>query len=115
MCIGVSTFSQKQYPLFLAKPPLLNLQTAQPPPPLLDTHPLTKFLVKSSQFEFVVAAEENIFVYKSFLSLNISDFRVFLCKNCSPPPTLKNVTPFFLATPSKNWCPVKPNPLNLKT
>ena len=32
MCIGVSTFSQKQYPLFLAKPPLLNLQTAQPPP-----------------------------------------------------------------------------------
>ena len=50
---------------------------------------VTKFLDKISQFEFLVTAEKNIFVYKLFLSLNISDFS-FLCKNCNPP---KKVTP----------------------
>ena len=35
---------------------------------------VTKFLVKISQFEFLVMTEKNIFAYKLFLSLNISDF-----------------------------------------
>ena len=38
---------------------------------------VTKFLVKISQFEFLVMTEKNIFVYKLFLSLNISDFILF--------------------------------------
>ena len=46
---------------------------------------VTKFLVKISQFEFLVMTEKNIFAYKLFLSLNISDFNLFLCENCNPP------------------------------
>ena len=47
--------------------------------------------------------EKNIFAYKLFLSLNISDFNLFLGENCDPPPPLilKNVTPSFPATPSQ--------------
>ena len=30
--------------------------------------------------------EKNIFAYKPFLTLNISDFDLFLCENCNPPP-----------------------------
>ena len=29
--------------------------------------------------------EKNIFAYKLFLLLNISDFNLFLCENCNPP------------------------------
>ena len=50
--------------------------------------------------------EKNIFAYKLFLSLNISDFNLFLCENCNP--CLIKVTPSFPATPSKSWGPVKP-------
>ena len=56
---------------------------------------VTKFLGKISQFEFLVMTEKNIFAYKLFLSLNISDFNLFLCENCNP---LKKVTPSFPAT-----------------
>ena len=52
---------------------------------------------KISQFEFLVMTEKNIFAYKLFLSLNISDFHLFLCENCNSP--LKKVTPSFSATP----------------
>ena len=45
---------------------------------------VTKFLGKFSQFEFLVMTEKNIFAYKLFLSLNISDFNLFLCENCNP-------------------------------
>ena len=44
--------------------------------------------------------EKNIFAYKLFLSLNISDFNYFYVKIATPP--LKKVTP------SKSWGPVKP-------
>ena len=57
---------------------------------------VTKFLGNISQFEFLVMTEENIFVYKLFLSLIY-----FFCENCNPP--LKKVTPH-----SKIWGPVKP-------
>ena len=46
---------------------------------------VTKFLGKISQFEFFVMTEKNIFAYKLFLSLNVSDFNLFLCENCNPP------------------------------
>ena len=54
---------------------------------------VSKFLVKVSQFEFLVMIEKNIFVYQLFLSLNIPDFSLFLRKNCNPP---KKDHPFFL-------------------
>ena len=44
--------------------------------------------------------EKNIFAYKLFLPLNISDFNLFLCENCNPS-FLKKVTPSFPATPVK--------------
>ena len=44
------------------------------PPHLLKE---TKFLVKISQFNFLVMMEKNIFIYKPFLLLNISDFSLF--------------------------------------
>ena len=34
----------------------------------------TKFLVKIFQFEFLVMIEKNVFAYKLFLPLNISNF-----------------------------------------
>ena len=45
-------------------------------PPLTPSHLLkvTKFLVKISQFKFLVMTKKNSFVYKLFLLLNISDF-----------------------------------------
>ena len=67
---------------------------------------VTKFLGKVSQFEFSVMSEKNIFAYKLFLSLNISDFNLFLWENWNI--LLKKVTPSFPATPSKSWGPVKP-------
>ena len=70
---------------------------------------LTKFLGEISQFEFLVMAEKNIFAYKLFLSLNISDFNLlFFLKIANCP--LKSHPPSFPARPSKNWGPVKPPP-----
>ena len=37
---------------------------------------VTKFLGKISQFEFLVMSKKNIFAYKLFLPLNISDFNL---------------------------------------
>ena len=55
---------------------------------------VTKFLVKISQFKFLLMTEKNIFVGKLFLSLNISDFS--LCKNCT---STEKFTPFFPRNP----------------
>ena len=38
---------------------------------------VTKFLIKISQFEFLVMAEKKFVIYQLFLSLNISDFSLF--------------------------------------
>ena len=46
---------------------------------------LIKFVGKISQFEFLVMTEKNAFACKLLLSLNISDFNLFLCENCNPP------------------------------
>ena len=69
---------------------------------------MTKFLGKISQFEFLVMTDKNFFAYKLFLSLNISDFNLFLCENCNPPE--KSNPPLSQQTPSKSWGPVKPAP-----
>ena len=53
---------------------------------------VTEFLVKISQFEFLVMTEKNIFAYKLFLSLNILDFNLFFNKHSNP---LKKVTLLF--------------------
>ena len=66
---------------------------------------VTKFLGKIFQFEFLVMTEKSIFAYKLFLSLNISDFNLFLCESCNS--RLIKVTPSFPAIPSKSWGPVK--------
>ena len=58
---------------------------------------VTKFLGKISQFELLVMTEKNIFAYKLFLSLNISDFNLFLCENCNP--FLKKKHPLFPSSP----------------
>ena len=52
---------------------------------------VTEFLVKISQFKHLVITERNIFAYKLFLSLNISDF-IFYVKIANPPCPLKKVT-----------------------
>ena len=46
---------------------------------------VTKSLGKISQFEFLVMTEKNIFAYKLFLSLNISDFNLFFMWQLQPP------------------------------
>ena len=38
---------------------------------------VTKFLIIIFQFKFLFMTEKKIFVYKLFLSLNISDFSLF--------------------------------------
>ena len=50
--------------------------------------------------------EKNIFAYKLFLSLNISDFNLFLYENCNPP--WNKALPLFQQPPSKSWGSVKP-------
>ena len=46
--------------------------------------------------------EKTIFVYKLFLSLNISDFGLFFMQKLHPSPPEKSHPHSFLATPSKN-------------
>ena len=57
---------------------------------------VTKFLLKMSQFECLVTTEKNVFAYKLFLSLNISDFNLFFIWKLKTP---EKVTPSFPATP----------------
>ena len=57
-------------------------------------------------------AEKKFFVYKLSLSLNISDFSLFFCKNCNPP---VKMSPHLSQEPiSKNLDSVKPPRLLLK-
>ena len=66
----------KNTPLFLAKP-TLNPETVQALLFLGNLSKVTKFLGETSQFEFLVMTEKNIFACKLYLSLNISDFNLF--------------------------------------
>ena len=58
---------------------------------------VTKFLNKISQFEFLVMTEKNIFDYKLFFSLNISDFNFYV--KIAPRPPLEKVIPLFPSNP----------------
>ena len=49
--------------------------------------------------------EKNIFTYKLFLLLNVSDFNLFFKWQLLPSP--EKSYPSFPATPSKSWDPVK--------
>ena len=66
---------------------------------------VTKFLVKISQFPFLVMPEKNIFVYKLFLPLNISDFRVFFVKTATPHP--EKSYPLFSCNPLSKLRPCR--------
>ena len=71
---------------------------------------VTKFLDKISQFEFLAMREKNIFACKLFLSLNISDFNLFMWKFHPPPPPypVKSHLPPSRQPLSKSWGLVKP-------
>ena len=51
--------------------------------------------------------EKNIFTYKRFLSLNISDFNLLLSENCTPSPE-KRHSPLSQQSLSKSCGTVKP-------
>ena len=70
----------------------------------------TKFFVKISWFISLVMTEKNIFLYKLFLWLSISDSSLFFCKNFTPPSFLKKVSLSFPAIPLSKLRPVKPSP-----
>ena len=74
----------------------IGVSTPHPSPP---SHLLkvTKFLVKISQFEFLIMIEESILVYKLFLSLNILDFSLHFVLKLQP--HMKSHPPPFPATP----------------
>ena len=57
---------------------------------------VTKFLVKISQFEFLVTTEQRLLVHKLFLSLNILNFSLFFVEKLQP--LWKNLPPSFSAT-----------------
>ena len=67
---------------------------------LIPSHLLkvTKFSGQISQFEFLVMTGKNIFAYKLYLSLNISDFNLFFMWKLQPPlkklPSLSQQPPF---------------------
>ena len=118
VCIGVATRPQKHHPSFLpSPPPPLNLQTVkallfrQSPfvnPTLklgffcdpqnikrlssfISSYLLkvTKFLVKISQFEFLLMAEQSMFI--NFFVIKYSGFPfIFYLKIATPPPPEKS-------------------------
>ena len=87
----------------------LNRQTIQAPflgnPPLLLLK-VTSFLVKISQFGFLVTTKKNIFAHIIiFFCHSILQILVyFLYENCNSPEKSK---PFFPSNSSKSWDPVK--------
>ena len=98
--------------MFFCEPPLKNWVFQGTPillkffifNPIPETHILkvTKFLVKTFQFQFLVMTEKNVFVYKLFLSFNILYFSsLFMLKLQPPllwkksPPSLREIPPFF--------------------
>ena len=101
VCIGVSASPQKHYtPLSCQAPPkpancwspLLrqfplpigsSWTAPQPKNRIFQWTPII-FLVKIFQYKFLVMTEKNIFVYKLFLSLNISDTNLFFMWKLHP-------------------------------
>ena len=92
------------YILVFHEPPIKIGFFSEPPIKFFILNPshllkVTKFLVKISQFKFLVMTEKNIFVYKLFL-LNISDFISDHSVHSLPPsPPWKKLIPSFPAIP----------------
>ena len=63
--------------VFFSEPPKYSRFSSLTPSYLLK---VTKFLVNISWFEFLFMTDKNIFAYKLFWSLNISDFNLFCVK-----------------------------------
>ena len=112
MYIGVSPPLSCQAPL--------NLQTVKGPLSkalLLGNSPyisylllkVNKFLLKISQFEFLVMTEQSILVYKLFCHEIFQILIYFLSKTLQPSPEKSHPPLFFLPQqpPSKSWGPVK--------
>ena len=138
MCIGGITpppKKKKHHPI-LPSPPLKSANCPSPftdnPPSVVVLHEpppkswifqwtfkILKFFIPNSilsfksnlvkiQFEFLVMTEKNIFAYKLFLSLNISDFNLFFMWKLQLP--WKKSPPLSQQPPSKSWGPVKTPP-----
>ena len=113
--LAISNLQTVQAPVFRQSPPLywffvnlpLKLGFFSEPPKCYSFASLTpsyllevtKFLVKISQFEFLVMTEQNIFLYKLFFLIKYFRFQFIFYVNIAPP--LKKSPPFFPATPSK--------------
>ena len=120
-----SNLQTAQAPIFRQFPPIFCFFVKPSPPKngifqwapiifkclsLTPSHLLkvTKFLVRFSQFKFLVMTKKNIFVYKLFLYLNISDFSLLFMWRMQTPRGKKS--PFVSQQrPSKKWDPVKPH------
>ena len=72
---------------FFSEPPKYESFSSLIPPYFLK---VTKFLGKTSHFQVLVM---NIFAYKNFLSLNISDFNLFFMLKLQTPLFLKKASP----------------------
>ena len=94
---SILVFPDPPFPLkvgFFSKPSKYYNFSSLMPSYLLK---VTKFLDKISKFEFLVMTEKNIFAYKLFLSLNISDFNLFFVWKLQLP--LKKGTSLFPSNP----------------
>ena len=87
-------WGRENTPSFFTRPPFPLILKTAPPFPFLKKNQifqwtpiiklkLTKFLVKLSQFKFLVNTDKSIFVYKSFV-WNISDFSLFFMQKLDP-------------------------------
>ena len=93
LCISFSwTLPPPKSPIFQWMPKMLKFLIVNP----IFLLEVTKFLVKISQFEFLVMTEKNIFVYKLFCHEIFQILVHFFCKNCKP---LKKITPLFSSNP----------------
>ena len=63
---------------------------------ILNRLKVTKFLVKISEFKFLVKTDQTFFVYKLFLLLNISDFSLPSRYESNPKETVRNSPPKFM-------------------
>ena len=81
-----------------------------PSPPLFRQFPLYIVFLWTPLPKNGFFSEPTKFVNKLYLSLNNSDFSLFLCNNFNPPPSpWKRSHLSFPATPSKMWHPVEPH------
>ena len=62
-----------------------NIKVFHLSPHLIFLKYITKFVLKISQFEFLVTTVQSVLVYELFLSLNIPDFSLSFVEKLQPP------------------------------